>query len=337
MGDFYCRLCNVRRVEHDGDVCPSCQDPYQQAIPVRQDAPVQTGSDTHDAENEMPVMTHRSGRRIMGVPQRSGGQAGNAAAAQQAQEQQIQAQPPMSTGPIVAPAADDNEGHTAEKKGGKHAPQAEGVVRNIQESKDSTPPFSRWMRSFSYGVPFPMTDDMMEFQVFSGWNSGPNSATGYSADKIIVYGTINSGKPIQDNTVRVYGTRSKNNAIIAAQIENTTDGTYAEFNPPPLSAVIVRVVTWAVLAVVLFIVLSIFSAFSSAGASFNGAGLSAAMSGLLTNVAITALGAMGTLFCINQIKLAFRMHDWFKVFEYVFILAIALAVVSTYGRAIFGL
>lgn len=341
MGDFYCSICNVRRVERDGDVCPGCQDPYQQAVPAPQQPPTvqssysasQPQTDAYDEEPSVPI--HRSNRRILGAaPQQTGGQQLSRPASQQTAIQQP-AQLPVTNSVPVQPAAANAPAQNA-AAASKNGPQADGIVRNIQESKDNTPVLGRWMRSFSYGVPFPLTDDMMEFQVFSGWNANGNNQNGYSADKVIVYGTINSGKPIQDNTVRVYGTRAKNNAIIASGIENTTDGTYAEFNPPPMPAMAVRVITFLVLGLLLFLIIGIVSGFGGGSSAGGSAGTtSGAGSGFVTNLVMTIIGGLGTLFCFSQVKQAFANREWGRVFEYLLFALLAIILTISFLKGIF--
>lgn len=342
MGDFYCSICNVRRVERDGDVCPGCQDPYQQAVPVPQQpqtvqnsyAAAQSNDNGYIDEPAVPI--HRSNRRILGAaPQQTNHQQPSGLTAQQTSIQQSAPLPVTNTVPVQPAASNAPAQNTV--AAGKKGPQADGIVRNIQESKDNTPVLGRWMRSFSYGVPFPLTDDMMEFQVFSGWNANGNNQNGYSADKVIVYGTINSGKPIQDNTVRVYGTRAKNNAIIASGIENTTDGTYAEFNPPPLPAAAVRMITFLVLGLLLFLIIGVVSGMGGSSSGSSAAGTSSGGSGFMTNLILTIMGGLGTLFCFGQVKQAFANREWGKVFEFFLFALFAIALTLSFAKAIFGL
>lgn len=278
MAEFYCRVCMVRKVARDGDVCPNCEDPYQGTAPAAQ--PVQAErvqgqaqkSRRVNAEGEQApgsTMARSRGRSILNTTAN--------AAPQQTQAKRIVYQQPeapqeaqeaptyVKADPgVIAPTGAGQQQQSAVPKA-KNAPQCEGIVRNIQESKDNSSVFERWMRAFSTGTPFAVTDDMIEFQVFSGWNSGVNSATGYAADKVIVYGTINSGKPVQDNSVRVYGKRDKGNAIIASAIENTTDGTYAQFKPEPIPAGVVKVITFLLLGLLAFVVYFIISLCSGFG------------------------------------------------------------------------
>jgi len=337
MGEFYCSVCNVRKVEHDGDVCPSCQDPYQQVVQVPQQTNQMNQAVQSEPEEQVhddqPVLIHRSNRRILGgAPQQKAGTHVSRPAIQQNNTQP--SVPAQVTNSAPVPVVNNNPANNAVSTQNGAAPQAEGIVRNIQESKDNTPVLGRWMRSFTNGVPFPLTDDMMEFQVFSGWNSGGNNPSGYSADKVIVYGTINSGKPIQDNSVRVYGTRAKNNAIIASNIENTTDGTCAEFNPPPLSALAVRIITGIVFAVILFLFFGLFSAFSGGSGSGGGSFLS---SNFVTYLVLTAIGGLGIVFCFNQAKQSFANREWGRFFEFILFALFALALTISFVKSMFGM
>ena len=329
MADFYCKVCTVRRVARDGDVCPGCMDDYQSEIPASKPDPItpQTGAQTRNRPNPAnpqtgggqsgggnpqsgPSIVRPSRRGILNQPagaQQPTQQSGRQIYVAPAQNDQQDDDPGyVSAGStVVTPVSSGHTGaqqptQTAAK--GKNAPQCEGIVRNVQESKDGSSVLERWMRSFSTSTPFPLTDDMIEFQVFSGWNSGTN-ASGHAADKVIVYGTINSGKPVQDNSVRVYGTRNKGNAIIASSIENTTDGTFAEFKPEPIPAGVVKVVTFAVLGLIALIVYSVFTMGSGLGGL---GGLNINMDGVTNFLIYVAMLVGSVLAMIYLIKKFFK-------------------------------
>lgn len=332
MSQFYCRICNVRKVANDGDVCSSCNDPYQQPVVS---SPFGTPSaepannmNTSDESNDGGAsIQHKSSRRLLNT-------SGSPAAQHGGSKRQIMSQnqtpgttyqaAPMSNSPVVQ-SVPQNAPAQAQ---GKHAPQAEGVVRNIQESQDRTPVLGRWFQALFGNIPFTTNQDMMEFQVFNGWSSGAqvqNSA--YSADKIIVYGRIKSGKPIQDNSVRIYGTRLRNNAIVASVIENTTDGTTTEFDPPPLSPTAVRIITFGLIGLVVLLFMMLGSGLSSGsdmGAGLEGAG--SAIGGFLVSLVITVVSAICTWFCFRKLISAMKAQSSDQLVTYLVFFFVALAV-----------
>lgn len=95
---------------------------------------------------------------------------------------------------------------------------------------------------------------MTEFQLYENWNSGYSrvSSTQPVATRVVCYGKIAQGRPVENNDVRVYGVRDKtNNYFIAEQIENTTDGTFATFVPRKMSATFVRLIVLTLILVIL--------------------------------------------------------------------------------------
>lgn len=230
MEAFYCRICNVRRVGREGDVCARCQAAGGQA-----DEPEQGANAAILSPRRGRQLLHTASEEAANVPEPS-------------RERQV----PADAG---LPAPQKGE----PVSGRKTMPQAEGIVRNVAGSKDETSGFGRWMRSFTYGVPFPRTDDMTEFQVFSG------RSTGTAADKVVAYGRIVSGRPAEGSSARVYGRRTKQNVLIASDVENTTDGSRAEFRPAPLPAMAVRVITILALCVIFGLIAALVIVLAKAG------------------------------------------------------------------------
>lgn len=209
--------------------------------------------------------------------------------------QTVQSAPLQVSRPVqVAPA--QNQAGQAQAGAAAGGPITEGIVKNLTDGKDPGGKLTRWFRSLIMGVPYARTDDITEFQVYSNW-TGTASPGSYSADKVIAYGNISYGKPVQDNSVRVYGVRDKNRVIIARDIENTTDGTYSVFDPKPMSATAVRIITIVIVALVGFLLFTLISGVkgigSGSGAATAGKGL--AQSGEKLIAAIIA-GAI-TFFC----------------------------------------
>lgn len=342
MSHFYCRCCNVRKVENDGDICQSCQDPYQQqpVVSAPTNDPMQvvnaylpsSADDSSSYTDVAPDSTddaggasiqHKSNRHLLNV-------GGNSSAPSRGSRRKIMTQqnatptpvqPSMSNTPVVPVVPQNN---TAAQPTGKNAPQTEGIVRNIQESQDTNvSAASRWFQALFGSIPFTTSPDITEFQVFPNWSSGVQaSSNAPSADKVIVYGHIRSGKPIQDNSVRVYGTRQKNRAIVATMIENTTDGTITELDPPPLSCGTVRFITFGLLALVILVFVMIGS---SSGGSLS------AFGSWLIYLLLTAASAFGVWFSFRNV---ISGPPGARTFNFI-LMAVCLLLVFSFGAELF--
>ena len=293
MSDFYCPICNVRRVSHEGEICSSCQDPYDQVqVPAPAQSPMPqypnvypSSSSSPDDSGDAYVPVARSRRRVIGSQSSpSSDYSGNArtvlTSANQVHSSSSQpyipsapAQPVVPNPPVpvqsaalqaappampLSPSSGGGNAGAQASVGNTISPIAEGIVKNVSNGKDQAGAVGRWIRSFIMGIPFARTDDITEFQVYSNW-SGTSTGGGFSADKVIAYGNIVTGKPIQDNSVRIYGVRDKNRMIIADTIENTTDGTCSVFDPKPMSAKTVRIITLGIIAIIILLILGISS------------------------------------------------------------------------------
>lgn len=307
MADYYCRICNVRKVANPGDICANCQDPYQQVTPTSENGQsfsdhaatmrsTNSNSGSYD-NNEYASDSFSSGkskRRIMGTTPASAPISNNKS------DNMTSPQPIQST-PVIPSTQTTTKNTTssiAKQKTYVQTPQTEGVVRNIVEGKDPSGFLVRWLRSFVSGTSFPMSDEQAEFQVFSNWQNS-NNAQGFAADKVIVYGHMQNNKPVQDNTVRVYGRRNKNNAIIAEVIENTTDGTRTEFQPAPLPALLVKVITLIVLVLIVSLLVLLFSGISglSKGGSLDFGNIGKSIGNFATNLLLTVIAGLATYYC----------------------------------------
>ena len=310
-------------------------DPYgDQGTPATQEARDEQYDREEPAQDYRPG---RSSRRIIGVGQPQGS-AAPAPSRGQTQVQPVQPVQPVQQTPAVpvpAPAQPQN----AQAASAAALPQTEGVVRNIVEGKDPKGFMKRWFRSFSLGTSFPRTNEEMEFQVFSNWaNTG--SAQGYAADKVILFGRIVSGKPLNDNTVRVYGRRDKNNVIHAEEVENTTDGTRVEIDPAPLPAAAVRIITLAVLALILFLVIAVSRGIGSLSRGVSEADLSGAAQGItggLKNLLFAALSAVGVYYFGGKtLGLIRRKGDFVTLIIFAVLTLVFLSLVGTFLRALVG-
>lgn len=312
MANYYCPCCNVRKVSRENELCSSCQDPYQSVSASNTQAQNQD-YEQHQAPilqtSEVDTQHQSSGNNEDDHTQPSSGfvtitrgkRTTSSSSAPVYQPQPVYQAPPT---PVFPPTSTSS----SEVKN-KKLPQADGIVKNITTFKDKTTIVEKWFRSLFMGVPFPIGDDAMEFQVFQNWNGTSNSSTGYTAEKVVVYGTITTGRPLQDNSVRVYGHRDKGNNIIASKIENSTDGTCTMFKPGPISATFIRFITLALLCLIVGLILGSSSLFSSfTGFHFD-------FSALLTNLVCVLLGGVGTVYCFRKVKSTFG-RDWMHFFMY---------------------
>ena len=300
MSDFYCPICNVRKVSREGEICSSCQDPYN-PVPIvtptaQQSAMPDTAStnSTSDTSDET-VTVASTGRRIMNTPVNSAPTTPSRRSVilpqQGVSQQAVQPAPAPQTVPIVPPVGTNQaQGTNAQPASGAITPATEGIVKNVTNSKDQANFLGRWFRSLLLGVPLARTDDITEFQVYSNW-TGTSSNGGYSADKVVAYGNIVTGKPIQDNSVRVYGKRDKNRMIVASNIENTTDGTYSVFDPAPISATVVRVISFAIIAVIVLLVVLAVTGLSGRGGAI-GQGAQTLLYSIVSAVAAVVSGRL---------------------------------------------
>lgn len=319
---FYCPQCNVRKVSRDGELCSSCQDPYQNmsapAPFVQQPRAEQT---QNNVQTQTPVQTYNTSVQNQHVDQADSADTaqphdGYVTISRGRRSNAPLFQPSASPTPPTPPASSSVQTSAVKKKA---LPQAEGIVKNVTSFKDKSTAVEKWFRSLFSGVPFPIGDDAMEFQVFQNWNATANSSTGYAAEKVVVYGTISTGRPLQDNSVRVYGFRDKGHNIIATKVENTTDGTCTMFKPEPISATFIRIVTLLVLGLIVFLLLGAsFSLPSIPGVQFN-------LSGLLTNLVLVLLGGMAVVFLFRKAKSSFG-NNWMSFFGYCLGLLFALSI-----------
>ena len=286
MGDFYCPVCGVRPVSREGEICNSCRDPYADSGNggYGQTSPAPSSFSTagnagNSGQNDYQPIS-RPTRRIIGTQaptQQVGGgpvrgimTGANPPAVNQpnAIQQPIQSAPLQASRPVQVVPAQDQTG-TAQTDADTDGPITEGIVKNLTEGKDPGGKLSRWFRSLIMGIPYARTDDITEFQVYSNW-TGTAKPGSYSADKVIAYGNISYGKPVQDNSVRVYGVRDKNRVIIARDIQNTTDGVYSVFDPKPMSSTAVRIITLVVVALAAFLIYALINGVKGIGDTARG-------------------------------------------------------------------
>lgn len=332
----YCRICDVRKVSREGEVCPTCKaDGYADEFVVSDadetretevidSIPQQDSSNANhfkpntQFDNSNSTTVIRRGRRPQQAPVVNN-------------TSSVVTQPVVSQ-PVYVPAQDEDDNKNQEKTNGA---LTEGVVRNIQKKKDIRGPIGKWFYCFFNGISFTSSPEMMEFQVYVNWNNTSN-ASGYSADKVIVYGNMEAGEPINDNSVRVYGKKLNNNFIVAEQIENTTDGTFTQFNPAHIPAMMVRFVTVSVLALLGYVLYSIGNMMGNAGTAIS-SGASGAFSTAVNNIPeiLTAVIFVvgGSIFTFQSVKKAWRnltMGNWSDFGFNAIMALIGLAVVKAF-------
>ncbi len=335
MPEYYCSVCNVRRVSAPGGVCANCQDPYlKDVLPVQtvSQEPSDGWSDPNDHSRDDSSYDYRgrSKRRILDSSQTQNGETYTRATGQQ----NIQ---PIQPDPIVPPIQ-QTPSQTIQTTS-ISLPQTEGVVRNIVEGRDHNSFLKRWFQSFSLGTSFPRSDEQMEFQVFTNW-SNTNNSQGYAADKVLLLGRVVRGKPIVDNTVRVFGKRDKHNVIHAELVENTTDGTTAEIDPAPISALAVRILTVVVLGLVLMIAIGLYSGISGLFHSIHQADISGAtqsISNVLLNLLFAAISGLGAYyFGSKAFRLLFHRGELSTIIIFIVLMFVMLSMFGSFLSAVLG-
>jgi len=171
-----------------------------------------------------------------------------------------------------------------------------GVIQNFTAGPDERTFLDRILDSLFLGVSYNGRNNlfMTEFQLYENWNSGYSaSSLSPQATRIVYYGKVAQGRPVENNDVTVYGIfDNKKNFFIAERIINQTDGTYANFMPQKISATIIRVIVVSLLLAILTVAFTVFTGGFSGGSgevgassSGTGGGLQQILLGLATIVA----------------------------------------------------
>lgn len=271
--EHYCSKCLVNRVEREGDVCAACGGT----------AGADGGSDSRRSTVQDP--TPAQGRSNVTSRRRLMGSASPRAAAPAASSSDAGAVRSSYSEP-----ADDEDVSAAPKKKGQDS--RSGVIQNFTSGPDERTFLDRVLDSLLLGISYNGGNNlfMTEFQLYENWNSGysTNSAAP-QATRVVYYGKVAQGRPVENNDVTVYGVFDhKNNYFIAERIMNQTDGTYANFMPQKIPAALIRVLTAVLLLAVASVVVSLFAGrFGGAGTASSdaGGGLQQILLGLVTMAA----------------------------------------------------
>lgn len=322
----YCRICDVRKVTNEGDICPVCKDEMINQGTDDTSRNDLTQDDRGSSYSESEVVDSRnnsrkddqyrvhSNRWIRGqstiakqysVNKTADYDGGNRHT--QGGAQNVQVVPPTVSAPPSQTVTPSND-----------SALTEGVVRNVQKKEDSRYGLERWLYCFINGISFAFTPDVMEFQVFSNWNSTSNSS-GVSADKVVIYGTMNVGEPANDNTVKVYGKRLNNNYIIAERIENTTDGTFVVFRPFRIPPAVVRAISIFVFALV-----TVGLILAERGVDAPVATEEASMIQMIMKVGISILSIFITLISLKHAFTNIKKMNWHSVLLHLIIAVVAI-------------
>ena len=287
--EHYCCKCFVNKVANEGDICASCggnaSRPIDQATPQR----VSIDPQVPDVE-PLRIPTRR--RIISGAIQNSTqvtnkNQSTNSANNHTGYAAYTTPQQPSS------PASTQK---VAKKK--SNAP-LQGVIQNFDSGADERSFLTRVTDSLFKGISYNGKNNlvMTEFQLYENWNAGYSGVSSAQpvATRVVCYGKIGQGRPVENNDVRVYGVRDKtSNYFIAEQIENTTDGTFATFVPQKMSATFVRLI-------VLVLILVILGLFSGISFPTGSAGMmSASMYQIVTGLIAIWAGVVTFFFAKNN-------------------------------------
>lgn len=245
---FYCCKCLVNKVENDGDVCSSCGGNETLQAGDNTSYRAATNAQT-SAGNSVNISTRR---RIMTGISTNGTQGVNGTQTNSFANQTMNS----SMTSVQQPSTSGATPKAIKKK--VNAP-LQGVIQNFDTGVDERSFVARVADSLFKGISYNGKSNlvMTEFQLYENWNSGysSTSSTQPVATRVVCYGKIGQGRPVENNDVRVYGVRDKtNNYFIAEQIENTTDGTFASFIPQKMSATVVRLIALVLVAVVFSVI-----------------------------------------------------------------------------------
>ena len=268
--EHYCSKCLVNRVEHEGDVCAACGgiegtgggSSFQHST-IQNASPPTQGK-----------VSVTSRRRLMGSA------------------------PPKTTAPVIsssdAGSAQSNYSEPADEEDTPTSPQKKGqdsrsgVIQNFSEGPDERTFLDRVLDSLLLGVSYNGRNNlvMTEFQLYQNWNSGYSASSATpQATRVVYYGKIAQGRPVENNDITVYGVFDhKNNYFIAERIMNQTDGTYANFMPQKIPAALIRVLTVGLFLAIVAFAFTLFSGGVGAGTG-TGGGFQQILLGLIVMVA----------------------------------------------------
>lgn len=290
--EYYCSKCLVNRVEHEGDVCATCG------------GTAGTGDGRSTARNFSPVQGEvhvSSRRRLMG------------SASSQAASPVV---PPSDAGtarPDDSNFAGEADAPAVPKKSGQDS--RSGVIQNFTAGPDERTFLDRVLESLFLGISYNGKNNlfMTEFQLYENWNSGYSaSSSAPQATRVVYYGKVAQGRPVENNDVTVYGVFDhKNNYFIAERIMNQTDGTYANFMPQKTPAALIRVLVAGLLLAVVLGAVSLFTGGfgGGEGAVVASSGTSGGFQQILLGLIVTAAGAAAIIWSRSsrQPRLRFPM------------------------------
>ena len=287
--EYYCSKCLVNRVEHEGDVCAACGGTAGTDSGDRfQRSTIQNSSPTQGR------VSVTSRRRLMGST------------------------PPQTTAPVVSssdtgsaqsnyskPSHEDDTSTSPQKNG---QDSCSGVIQNFSEGPDERTFLDRVLDSLLLGVSYNGRNNlvMTEFQLYQNWNSGYSaSSAAPQATRVVYYGKIAQGRPVENNDITVYGVFDhKNNYFIAERIMNQTDGTYANFMPQKIPAALIRVLTVGLLLAIVAFAFALFSGGVGAGTG-TGGGFQQILLGLI--IVVAGVAAVICSRSVRQPRIKFPM------------------------------
>lgn len=282
--EHYCCKCLVNKVANEGDICTSCggnaMNQKEQVVSHR--VPIET--QVHEVET-VSIPTRR---RIIS-------NTGNTGEQPTANSQSVAPSVNQTSHTSAAVPPQSSSTGSAQKVTKKKSNEPlQGVIQNFDSGADERSFFTRVADSLFKGISYNGKNNlvMTEFQLYENWNSGYSNASSAQpvATRVVCYGKIGQGRPVENNDVRVYGIRDKtNNYFIAEQIENTTDGTYATFVPQKMSATLVRLI-------VLVIILALVGVFSGISLPTGSAGMMSASMYQIVIGLISILAGVATFF-----------------------------------------
>lgn len=220
-----CSVCGINDVAFDGGVCEMCavsDDPYIR-IMQRQHGPRSGGPLIHpQIEKDDPPRANRSRQILVGH-----NEANNLIISESVETSQdaipvyklghtTVTQPVGTTGIAPAPASPAPV---------KNAWVCEGIIKNVQIGVRQRNMAEQLFDALFNSTPMTKVPDVLSFQVYPDYGGTNLTSAGTVCDQVLVYGQVNVGSISENNHVRVYGNRDRQNNIVATKIENTASGT----------------------------------------------------------------------------------------------------------------
>lgn len=291
--EYYCRKCLVNRVAHEGDVCAACGGMEQAAGGFGFQSPMPPNS---PSDQGWPDITPR--QRPMDPASH------------------------QTRAPVASPDDDWNDiwptqpgyGQQTERTGASSSPVSSprkkglasrsGVIQNFSAGPDERNFFDRVLDSLLLGISYNGGNNLFltEFQLYENWNSGYSaSSSSPQATRVLYYGKVAQGCPVENNNVTVYGVFDhRHNYFIAERIMNQTDGTFANFMPQKTPVAVIRVLAVGLLLAIVAAAFALFIGGLGGGGGRSGAASSGGIQQILLGLIVAAAGVGAVIWFLTN-------------------------------------